>query len=114
MRFIEAVTRELLDQFPEPLGLRGGNIILLRTRQELLPVRHHFLVLLLPHGATNHIGLAQSESSDAVEDLDDLFLVDNYSVGFFENLLKLGKVVSHALLAALAGNVIIDHAALKG
>ena len=51
--------------------------------------------------------------ADLVKDLDDLFLVDDDPVGFFQNLLELREIVGDLALARAAGDVIVDHAALN-
>ena len=108
----EAVARELLHQ------VEDANDLLLRVAaldgplDEAVAQSGHLLVLFLAHGAAQQIGLPEAEPGEAVGDLHDLLLIDDDPAGLGEDFFELGQVIGDRLLALLAGNEVVNHAAL--
>ena len=114
VRLVEAVAGEFFHQIENADGFLVGNFIFLAAGKELGALGGHFFFFLLAHGAAENVGFAEGEAGQAIGDLHDLFLIEDDAVGFFENVLELGKFVGDFGFAVLAIDEIVDHAALNG
>ena len=85
MAFVEAVARELFNKGKECIGQCGGNLVVTAAVNKLLAEFLHFLRLLFPHGPAKNIGLSEAESGDLVGDRHHLFLIDDDSIGAFQD-----------------------------
>ena len=102
MRFVEAVTGELLHQVENFARLTGADALLRGAGAEQVPVLRHFFGFFLAHGAAQQIGAAQRISPDDLGCQHDLFLVDHDAVGFAQNAFEEGVRISHVLAAVFA------------
>ena len=112
VRFVEAVAGEFGHQIENALGLFRRNFVRGAAGQEFLALRGHLVAILLAHGAAQDVGFAEREAGQAIGDLHHLLLIEDDAVGLFQDLLQLGQVVGDFFLAVLAGDEIVDHAAL--
>ena len=85
----------------------------LRPLQEGLALLGHDLGVFLAHGLAQHVGLAQREAGQHRGDAHHLLLVGDDAVGVREDRLERGQLVLDLGLALLAGDVVVDHAALQ-
>ena len=113
MGFVESVARELGHQVEDLFGFLGVYFSRRASGQEFFALRGHFLVFLFAHGAAQQVRIAQRKPGQAVGDLHHLFLIQNDAPGFGENLLQLRQIVGDFFLAVLAGDEVVDHAALN-
>ena len=67
------------------VGNRTGNVTLRIAVDKGNTLGINDGVLLLAHGAADHIRLAQGETRQLTEDLNDLLLIDNAAIGDLEN-----------------------------
>ena len=72
--------------------------------EEGLPLPLHVLSLFFGHGPADHVGLAQGVTGQLLEDLDDLLLIHDASVGTGQDRLQLGMLVGHQGGIVLAGH----------
>ena len=72
--------------------------------EEGLPLPLHVLGLFFGHGPADHVGLAQGVTGQLLEDLDDLLLIHDASVGTGQDRLQLGMLVGHQGGIVLAGH----------
>ena len=106
---VEPVRRELRDLVEdlvrEPLvdAVRG-----LAALDELDPLRHHLLLLLLAHGAAEEVRLAEGEPGEDLGHLHHLLLVDGDAVGLRQHGLEERVVVLDDLAAVLPLDVVRD------
>ncbi len=111
---VEAVAGEVLDEIEHlrDLGLvvaAGGALF-----DELGLLLRHLLLVLLAHGAAQHVGFAQGVAGDEAGDLHDLFLVEDHAVGGGEDGLQIREHVGHGLAAMPALHIGRAHARAQG
>ena len=111
---VEAVAREVLDEVEHlrDLGLfvaPGGAPL-----DEAGLLLGHLLLVLLAHGAAQHIGLAQGIPGHEAGDLHHLFLVEDHTVGGRQDRLQIREEVGHGLAAVAAVHVRGAHARAQG
>ena len=88
VRAVERVVGERQQDVPERLD-RGGRVaVVLHALGETLVLLVEDLLLLLAHGATQQVGLAERVAGEHLGDRHDLFLVDDQAVGLAEDLLE--------------------------
>ncbi len=92
----------------------SGILVFHTTGEEFGALGSHLFLFLFAHGAAENVGFAQRKARQTVGDLHHLFLIEDDAVGFFENVLKLGKFVGDFGFAVLAIDEVVDHAALNG
>ncbi len=80
---------------------------------EGFPLLGHDLGILLAHGLAQHVRLPHREPGQDRGDAHDLFLVGDDAVGIGEDGRELRQLVLDLGLALLAGDVVVDHAALE-
>ena len=114
MRFVEAVSGELLHQVEDLGDLLRGKAFLGRASKETLALLRHFGSAFLSHRPAEDVGVTQRITGQLVRDLHDLFLIEDDAVGFFKQLLKFRQIVSDGLTAVLAIDKIGDHPTLDG
>ncbi len=85
--------------------------LLLGALDELAALLGHDLRVLLAHGLSEDVSLAQREAAEFPCDTHHLFLVRNDAVGLAQDRLELRQFVLDLDLPALAGDEIIHHAA---
>ena len=79
---VEAVARKLLHQTEKKVSQFRGHAPLGGSGHEAFPLLVHFLLLFLPHGPTQQVGLAEAViARQDLGDLHHLFLVNDYPVG---------------------------------
>src|SRR5215204_2612877 len=110
---VEAVVRELRHQAEDLAGGLLRDLVLDAARDELLLVDGHLLALLLAHRAAHEVGLAQGVAAEPLRELHDLLLVDEDAVGVLEDLLHLRHEVLDRLLAVVAVDEVVHHAAVE-
>ena len=114
VRFVEAVAGELGHQLEEFFGLLCVEALLFRAAGEALALLVHLLHFLFAHGAAEEVGFAQRVSGDEICYLHHLFLIDDYAVGFGEDLGEDREFVADFLAAVFAVDEIVNHAAFNG
>ena len=114
VRAHESVSRELLHQVEDFLGLLLRHVVPRAALHEGRLLAGHLLGLLLPHRPAEEVGLRQREPGQAVRDLHHLVLVDDHAVRLPQDRLQRGMHVRHPLLPVLALREVVDHAALDG
>lgn len=105
---VEAVVGKLVDVVEDLLGPLAGKAIGHRPFEELVPHPGHHRGLLLTHRPPEQVGFPQSKTGHRRRQLHDLFLIDQDSIGWRQNLpqSRIGDLVF--FLAVLAGNEVID------
>ena len=83
--FIEAVACKVDHEVKDIVGRLLIHPVLQGPFEEGIPVLLQDFRLLVAHGAAQHIGLAQAESTHDRGNLHDLFLVEDDAVGFLQN-----------------------------
>ena len=73
-----------------------------------LAVLVYHVLLLLAHGAADIVGLPQGISREVLEDLHDLLLIDDASIGGLQYGLQLSGLVCYMIRVVLAGYVFRD------
>ena len=112
--FVESVAGKLGHEIENAFGLFRRNFMGGAAGEEFLALRGHLVAILFAHGAAQDIGFAEGKSGQAIGDLHDLLLIKNDAVGFFQDFLQFRQIVGDFFLAVLAGDEIVDHAALDG
>ena len=93
VRLVEGVARKVQDLvidavrhgLAHAVGDRAGNVPARVAVDEGLALGVNDGVLFLAHRAADHVGLAEREAREALEDLDDLLLIDDAAVGDLQN-----------------------------
>ncbi len=85
VRLVESVAGKLRHEIENLLDLLRWKLALGRAFDETLALLRHFSGIFLAHGAAQQIGLAERVAGEAVGDLHDLFLVDDYTQRFLKN-----------------------------
>ena len=110
MGLVEGVPGEGNQNVPDGLGGLPGVSVLLHTLEEGHLLLGQDLGLLLAHGSTEHISLAQGVSCQDSRGRLDLLLVDDQTVGLVQDRLEgfghLGMDGFYLLLAVLALGVV--------
>ena len=105
MRLVEGVAREIEDLVVDAVGhvLRhavfhaAGDAAALVAVHERGALLDDLLLLLLGHGAADHVRLPEREAREPPEDLDDLLLIDDAAVGDGEDRLEQRVLVGDLL-----------------
>ena len=88
MRFIETITRELVDLIENLIGPLSLDALGFRSIHEDFALLFHFFLDFLTHGTTQQICATQGITRKFLSDLHDLLLVDHDAKGFLEDWLK--------------------------
>ena len=84
---IKAIAGELSDQLENHIGLGGWNGLFGGASDKARLLVVHLLLLLLPHGAPQQVGLAERIARQDLGDLHHLFLIDDDAVGLLQHRL---------------------------
>ena len=89
MRFIETVFREFFQQSENRLGRVAIDVIrLLRAFDKNILLRVHHGFNFLTHRAAEDVGAAKCVARDNLGGLHDLFLVNQDTISFFDQLFE--------------------------
>ena len=88
MRLVEGVTGEWLNERENLLRHLLCVALIARAFEEILLFLGHYLRDLLAHCLADDVCLSEGVSGKGAGDLQDLVLIDDDAVGFFENVLK--------------------------
>src|SRR5438477_6745401 len=113
MGLVETVSGKLLHQVENLGDFLGRESTLSCTCDETVALLRHFLGFLFSHRAAQKVSIAQRVARQAVCNLHDLFLIDDYSQSLLKNFLQLRQFIFDLAASVLALNEIIDHAALN-
>ena len=111
VRLVEGVAREGEDLVVDLVGgllrhtarHRAGDVPLRVSVHEGGALGRDDGLLLLRHGAADHVRLAEREPGQLPEDLDDLLLIDDAAIGHGEDRLEQGVLIRDALRVRRAG-----------
>ena len=112
MRLVETVARELRHQIENFLGLVLGEAAFVRAGKKTVALLGHLHRIFLAHCPPQQVGFAQRIAGQHVGDLHDLFLVDDDTQGFLQQLLQLRQLIFDPPPSPLALDEVVDHAAL--
>ncbi len=90
MVLVEAVIGKFEDKVPDFLGTLAGYPVHDRPFQELILHLDKQPQVFLAHGPAQYVRFAQGQPCNPVGDLEDLLLVNHYTVGFTQHRFKLG------------------------
>ncbi len=114
MRFVKTVAGKLLHQIEDVSGSRRLHLVGNRPVGENDALLFHLFRLLLAHRATQHIGFAETVSSQYLGYLHDLFLVQDDAVSGLQNDFQCRVGILDPRAAVFAVDKIVDHARLQG
>ena len=109
---VEGVVGKIVNFLVDSLrrGLRdavchaAGDVPLQVPVEERLPLLFNIFGFLLAHGPADHVRLPQGIARQVLENLDDLFLIDNAPVSDRQDRLQGGMAVLNELRVLLAGD----------
>ena len=108
MALVEAVARELEDQFEEVVGAVLGQALLDGTIDELGAFLLDLVVLLLADVLDQRVGVAQLDAAQAMHDLHDLFLIHHHAIRLarvrVDDVVDLGHVFGAVLAPVVIGD----------
>ena len=109
MTFVEAVTREFLEQIENRVGLFLRNIVgACTTGDEVGTFFRHFLLVFHSHGAPEEISLTEGIASQFAGCGHNLFLVNHDPVGIGADFLQQRMFVTNFGQPFLALDVVAD------
>ena len=113
MGLVEPVTTELFHQIEKGLGFIFFVAIFHSPLYEALTVLSHHGSNLLPHRLAKTVCFSHGITGQSAGDLHHLFLIDDDTVGIFQDRLQIGDHVGHFFAAVLALHKIVHHAAVQ-
>src|SRR3954468_20601348 len=113
VRFVEAVLGELRHQVEDLFDLALVEAALDRALYKALALLRHLLDVLLTHRATEKVGFAERVSGETLRYLHHLLLINDDAKRFAQDLFQLRQLVFDFLVAVLARDEVVNHAALN-
>ena len=109
---VEGVVGKIVDFIVDRLGNSGGYSVVLTADNIPLrvpvdkgsPLPLNILHFLFRHGAAHHVGLSQRVTCQLLEDLNDLLLVDDTSIGIGQDGLQGRVLIGNLVRIVFAGN----------
>ena len=113
VRLVEAVVRKMRQQLENPAGQFVVDSVLSRPGKESFLFLHQKLRLLMPHGATQDIRLAERKARQHLHNLHDLLLVEHDAEGLFQDRFQKRMQIGNLLFPLAAVDKILHHAAAQ-
>ena len=114
VRFVESVPRKFFNQVKNMPGDRCLDPSCRCAINEALPLLLHFFGLFFAHCTAQQISGTQAIAGKQLSNLHDLLLIQDYPVGWLQNLLKCLVDVKNRFTAMFSVNEIINHSGLQG
>jgi len=115
---VKSIPREELDVVKDGVGRVGVHAVLRAALNESGAVLEQVFLLLFGHSAAHQVGFAERVAEKLRADLHDLFLVDDNTVGLFQDGLELLVLVLDGLAvvqaAVVGGDVLHRAGAVEG
>ena len=113
VRFVETVAGKGLHLVEDLGGLLLRDFFRLSPSHKPLSLGGHLLGILLAHGAPQNIRISHAVATEHLGDLHDLFLINDDTVGVFQNRLQQGMQILDLFLPVLSLNVFFRHTAVQ-
>ena len=113
VRFVESVPCKFFNQVKNVSGNRTLDPSCRCAINEALSLLLHFFGLFFTHCAAQQISGTQAIAGKQLSNLHDLLLIQDYPVGWLQNLLKRLVDVKNRLTAVFSVNEIINHSGLQ-
>src|SRR5215510_4136145 len=113
MRFVETVASKGLHLIEDLGSSLRVDLFLFCPFNKSLSLSGHLLGVFFAHGASQNIGISHAIATEHLSDLHDLFLINDYSVGIFQNRLRQRMKILDLFFAVLPLDVFFRHAAVQ-